>query len=114
MTKPTEKIARSYNVGAAVVYVDPYGKAGPAKAKVWHGREGLPDDAPNPSVLGGEPTINLATDEDPDHVVGSVTHKSKSSAPGRFWHWPDEAPGAEPPGLMDGTPKPSGTSNPPP
>lgn len=86
-----------YKVGAPVVYVNQYGRPQNALVLIWW-NGGVP--ASQFRASNGEPGCNLvlvSEDETKNDPCGrqieretSVVHKSRQSAHGRYWRWPEE------------------------
>jgi hypothetical protein len=88
---------RKYEIGAHVVYVDPFRIPRDALITVWWNPPNEIKEYVSPT---GEPGCNLVFIEgDParrdscgrqaSHST-SVVHKSKQAAPGNYWCWADE------------------------
>lgn len=85
-----------YKYGAAIVYVDEFGKPHDALVTTWHGLDHYRVHAPQL-----EPGVNLvlvSQDETKTDSYGrqierktSVCHKGVQPAHGWYWMWPEEA-----------------------
>jgi len=88
-------VERKYEVGASVVYVDPFGVPCPALVTIWwQGIEAYK------SEISNEPGCNVvfvSNDEQKTDTYGSqleratsIVHKTKQPAHGSYWCWPEE------------------------
>ena len=86
---------RKFEIGQHVIYVDTKGVARDALVTIWwsataeqqklYGAPGV-----NVVFVSGDENKNDGYGRQTEHST-SICHRSKQSAPGNYWRWPDEA-----------------------